>query len=244
MIKQMDYFNKIHNVDCLEGMKQLPDESIDLIVTDPPYRITAKGSCGSMGGYWMTKEALSGKIFEHNDTDIEDYLPEFYRLLKDGSHCYIMTNNLNLPHFMDVINKSDFHFMKLLIWDKGNKICGRYYMGCYEIIIFLRKGSDRQINDCGASDLISIPNKKTKNEDGSNIHNSEKPIELMKYLIENSSNKNDIVLDPFMGSGTTALACMECDRQYIGYELDKKYFDLINKRIEEEKNQKKSSSLF
>ena len=66
----------------------------------------------------------------------------------------------------------------------------------------------------------------------------------MKYLIENSSNKNDLVLDPFMGSGTTALACMQCDRNYVGYELDEKYFDLINKRIEIEKNNKKSSSLF
>ena len=76
-----DFSNIIYNTNCLEGMKQLPDESIDLIVTDPPYRITAKGSCGTMGGYWMTKQALSGKIFEHNDTDIEDYLPEFYRIL-------------------------------------------------------------------------------------------------------------------------------------------------------------------
>ena len=111
-------------------------------------------------------------------------------------------------------------------------------------LIFLRKGSDRQINDCGASDLISIPNKKNKNEDGTNIHDSEKPVDLMKYLIENSSNKNDLVLDPFMGSGTTAIACMQCDRNYIGYELDEKYYKLIEKRVIEEKNNKKSSSLF
>ena len=147
--------DKIYNKDCLEFMRELPNESIDLIATDPPYRLTSRGSSGTMSGYWTEDRTRKGKIFTHNDIDIKDYIGEFYRILKADSHCYIMCNNVNLPHFFDVISKSDFHFVKLLVWDKQTKICGRYYMGQIEHIFLLRKGKDKPINDCGTSDLLS-----------------------------------------------------------------------------------------
>lgn len=223
--------NKILNIDCLVGLKDIPDESIDLIVTDPPYRVTSKGCSGTMSGYWTNKDTNKGRIFEHNDIDIQEYLPELYRVLKQESHCYIMCNNLNLPHFFDVILKSSFHFVKLLVWDKQKKICGRYYMGQIEFILFLRKGKDRPINDCGSSDLISIPNVKPKDRNGNNIHDSAKPVPLFQYLIRNSSKKGDLCLDPFMGSGTTAIACINTERNYIGFEIDNKYHDACIRRI-------------
>jgi len=224
-------FNKIYNMDCLEGMRQLPDGCIDLIATDPPYRIMPKGCSGTMSGYITTDKSMEGKIFDHNDIDIEDYIGEFYRLLKDDAHCYIMTNNYNICHFLEVIGRSKFHFTKCLIWDKQNKICGRYYMGQYEYIIFIRKGKDKQINDCGCSDIISIPNRKTKNVDGSNAHDSEKPVELMKTLVTNSTLEGEVVLDPFMGSGSTAVACATSGRKFIGFEIDEKYYKLANERL-------------
>lgn len=106
--------DKIYNMDCLEGMKQIPDGSVDLVATDPPYKLTSRGSSGTMSGYWATDIARKGKVFEHNDIEIEEYLPEFYRILKPDAHCYIMCNNLNLPHFFEVISKSKFNFIKLL----------------------------------------------------------------------------------------------------------------------------------
>lgn len=113
--------NKIYNQDCLVGMKEIPDGSVDLIATDPPYKIMPKGCSGTMSGYITTDKSKKGKIFEHNDIDIEQYLPEFYRVLKADSHCYIMTNNYNICHFLDVISKSDFHFVKCLIWDNNRR---------------------------------------------------------------------------------------------------------------------------
>ena len=110
--------DKIFCEDCLEGMKRIPDGSVDLIATDPPYKLTSRGSKSTMSGYWATDIARKGKVFEHNDIEIEQYLPEFYRILKPDAHCYIMCNNLNLPHFFEVISKSKFHFVKLLVWDK------------------------------------------------------------------------------------------------------------------------------
>ena len=218
-------------MDCLEGMKLIPDESIDLIATDPPYKVMQKGTSGTMSGYIVSDLTKKGKIFDNNDIDIAEYLPEFYRILKPRGHCYIMCNNFNLPHFFDVINASDFHFTKLLVWDKNTKICGRYYMGQVEHIFFLRKGADKQINDCGVSDLLSYPNVKDKNDDGSNIHNSQKPVGLMRKLIECSSLEGEVVLDPFMGSGTTAIAAIKSKRAFMGFELDSEYCDIANKRV-------------
>ena len=217
--------------DCLVEMKNIPDKSIDLIVTDPPYRLTSRGSSGTMSGYWASSLSKQGKVFENNDIDIEEYLPEFYRVLKDGTHCYIMTNQSNLPHFLNVISKSSFKFIKCLIWDKCNKICGRYYMNCFEYIIMLRKGRERTINDCGQGDILRVPNKKTKRNDGKNIHDSEKPITLMEILISNSSNEGDCILEPFMGSGSTGVACVNTKRDFIGIELNEEYFKIAEERI-------------
>lgn len=231
--------DKIFNQDCLEGMKSFPDESIDLIVTDPPYKLTARGNSGTMSGYWTNDITKKGKVFENNDVEIEDYLGEFYRILKDTSHCYIMCNNLNLPHFFEVISKSKFNFVKLLVWDKCTKICGKYYMGQVEHIFLLRKGGDKPINDCGTSDLLSFPNKKDKAYNGANIHDSQKPIALFQTMIENSSNEGDIVLDPFMGSGTTGFVANKLGRHYVGIELNPEYVEMAERRIGLEKSQLK-----
>lgn len=230
--------NKIYNEDCLIGMRQMQDKSIDLIVTDPPYKVTSKGCAGTMSGYWTNQKSNDGKIFDCNDIDIQEYIQEFYRLLKDDAHCYIMCNNLNLPHFFDVIsNKSDFKFVKLLVWDKQSKICGRYYMGQVEHIFMLRKGKDKPINNCGMSDLLAFPLKRDKDDKGNNIHDSQKPVDLFRALVSQSSNKGDLILDPFMGSGTTAIACMKENRHFIGFELDKNYYKIANERIKIEQSQ-------
>lgn len=104
--------NHIYNGDCLALFKEMRDNSVDLIVTDPPYRITSRGGTGTMSGFMTETRSKNGKIFTHNDIDIAEYLPEFYRVLKNGTHCYIMCNNVNLPHFFEVIGKSPFHFTK------------------------------------------------------------------------------------------------------------------------------------
>lgn len=224
--------NQIHNKDVLELMKTMDDESIDLIVTDPPYKVTARGNAGNSGGMMQDKLSMQGKIFKHNDIKPSEYIPEFYRLLKDGSHCYIMTNHVNLHEMLNVAKESGFHFIKSLVWNKGNKIMGQYYMSQFEYILFFRKGRGKKINKCGTADILEIPNKKTKGEDGKNIHDTEKPVELMKVLIENSSNIDEVVFEPFMGVGSTIMACIELDRKYIGCEIDEKYYNIAKNRIE------------
>ena len=223
---------KLYNGDCLELMKLIPDKSIDLILTDPPYKITARGNGGNSGGMFQKKEVNNGKVFKVNDLEIEDWLPEFYRVLKDGTHCYIMTNNKNITHYLSVIDSSLFHFIKNLIWVKDNKIMGQTYMSQFEYVIMLRKGKHKRINDCGQSDVLQIPNKKMKNLEGKTIHDTEKPVKLNEILIANSSNEGETVLDPFMGVGSCGVACVNTNRNFIGIELDEGYYNIAKEKIE------------
>ena len=229
--------NKIYNEDCLVGMKKIPDASVDLIATDVPYRITSRGNAGSSGGMMQKDLSMKGKIFEDNDIKIEEYLPEFYRILKEKSHCYIMCNHINLTHFLKVIDESNFHFIKCLVWVKDNKIMGSFYMNQFEYIIMLRKGGAKIVNNCGISDVLMFANKKDKDKNGQNLHDSQKPVGLFQTLISQSSKKSETILDPFMGSGTTAIACIREKRNFIGFELNKEYYDKACKRIQLEMEQ-------
>ena len=224
---------KLINGDCLNTLKNIPNESIDLIVTDPPYPTTSRGNAGNSGGMLQKDINKKGKVFTYNNINCKEYAPEFYRLLKDSSHCYVMTNHINLIDMLNTFTDVGFHFIKSLIWNKGNKIMGQYYMSQYEYILFFRKGKGKKINNCGTSDILSIPNKKTKDKDGKNIHDTEKPIELMEVLVNNSSQENELVLDPFMGVGSTGLACIKNNRNFIGIEIDENYFNIAKERIEE-----------
>lgn len=232
---------QITNEDCLVAMGRIPDCSIDCVITDPPYKTTARGSSGNTGGMLAKKINMQGKVFKANDIVISDWLPTLYNKLKEGGHCYIMTNHVNLHNYLNVAKNTGFHFIKSLIWDKGNKITGRFYMSQFEYILFLRKGKGVKINNCGTSDIISIKNKKTKDAHGENIHDTEKPVALLEILIQNSSNEDETILDPFFGSGNIAIACLNTERNFMGSDLDK---DCYNGAVERLGNHKKQLKLF
>ena len=200
-------------------------------MTDPPYKVTSRGSAGNSGGMLQKKINKRGQVFVHNNIDCSEYAPEFYRVLKDGSHCYVMTNHVNLIKMLNTFTNCGFHFIKCLIWDKGNKIMGQYYMSQFEYIMFFRKGKGIKINHCGTSDILSYPNIKTKDENGNNLHDTEKNVDLMEVLVNNSSKEGEIVLDPFMGIGSTGIAAVRNGREFIGIEIDNKYYDIAMQRI-------------
>lgn len=223
---------KLYNNDCLNILKEIKDESIDLICSDVPYKITSRGSSGTMGGYWKSDIAKSGNIFNNNSIKPKEYIGEFYRILKDKSICYLMINNINLIEMLNEGERVGFHFVKTLIWEKNNKICGKYGMGCYEYIVLFRKGGDRPFNDCSTPDILKVPIHKLKDENGNNLHDTEKPVELMEILIKNSSEEGQTVLDPFMGIGSCGIASKKLNRNFIGIEIDKNYFEIAKQRIE------------
>ena len=218
---------QLYNEDCLKVLKTLDEGSIDCVVCDPPYKTQQRGSSGDMGGWLASEEGMNGNGgFSHNDLSIDDYAPLLFNVMKDGAHGYLMTNDLNLVAFHEALKNCGFSVFKTLIWAKNNVIANQYYMNSHEYIIFFRKGHAVSINNRGTRSVLSFPNPKNK------AHPSEKPIELVKVLIENSTKEGDTVLDFTMGSGSTGSACMRTNRRFIGIELDKEYFELSEDRIE------------
>lgn len=226
---------QLYQGDSLELIKDIPDESIDLVVTDCPYHIV-EGGCTNdavkIGRYTesnnnkeMTKK---GKLFEHNDIEFAEWLPDIYRVLKPNSHCYIMINPRNMKELQQEAEKAGFTFQNLIVWDKGNCTPNRYYLNSYELILMLRKGKAKNINNMGTKNILRVPNITRKK-----LHPTEKPVELIEILISNSSQCNDVVLDPFMGSGSTGVAAINTNRNFIGIELDENYFKIAEKRIKE-----------
>ena len=231
--------NEIYNDDALVIMDKMIAEGIqvDLILTDPPYNITSRGNAGDSGGMFKKDISKKGKVFEYNDVDVKVWGKKIYQVLKDTGHCYIMTNHVNLKEYLNVLTGVGFHFIKCLIWDKCNKIMGQFYMSQFEYILFFRKGAGLKINNNGSSDILRVPNIKTKVWKGDNLHDTEKPVNLMRILIENSTKKNETVFDAFMGIGATCIASVLSKRNYIGVEIDEKYFNIAKKRIEMAKNE-------
>ena len=257
---------RLYNDDCLNVLKDIPSESIDLVVTDCPYRIVQGGcsnntvtfkamsgvldkrrrGCGKCSIKWETEGQLNnienvkaGKIFDHNDIEFKEWLPDVYRVLKPNSHCYIMINARNLKDLQIEAEKVGFRYQQILIWNKGNATPNRWYMQGYEMILMLRKGKAVPIKNLGEKNIISVPNIKS----GKKIYPTEKPVELMKKFIENSSNESDTILDPFMGTGSCGVASKELNRDFIGIEIDKKYYDIAYERLRNNQEENKWEDL-
>ena len=227
---------KLYQGDCLEVMKDIEDESMDLVVTDPPYK-TITGGDSNGANSERPKGMLRGnrKLFKHQKMNISDWMPEIYRVLKEESHCYIFTNSLNLQEMLNEATKVGFKLHNLLVWEKNNCTPSQYYMKNCEYVLFLRKGKAKWINNIGDSKTVH----KFNNIIGNKLHPTEKPVDLLEYYLLNSSEPNDIVFDPFMGSGSTGVAALNTNRNFIGIELDEGYFNIAQNRIEEAANKTK-----
>ena len=214
--------------DCLVVLDKLIEDGIivDAIVTDPPYKVISGGKPKHKGQPSGLLSKNDGKIFTHNDLKEEDWFPKIFKLLKEGGHCYIMTNTLNLERYLRLARETGFLLHNLLVWEKNNCTPNRWYMKNCEYTLFLRKGRAKQINNVGDKTVHKFKNGQNK------IHPSEKPIELMKMYVANSTNENELVLDFAMGSGTTGVACKNLNRKFIGVELDENYFNIAKDRIE------------
>lgn len=216
----------VHN-DCLKVMDALPENCVDLILTDPPYKTIRGGDSGN-----RPKGMLSGnrKLFEHQtDINISEWMPKLYRVLKEGSHAYIFTNSLNLTEMLVESEKVGFKLHNVLVWEKNNCTPSQFYMKNCEYVLFLRKGKAKWINDIGGSKTVH----KFNNIIGNKTHPCEKPVDLLEFYIKNSTKENDLVLDPFMGTGSCGVACKNSNRKFIGIEKDEQYFNVAKKRIEE-----------
>lgn len=225
--------NVINNSDCIEGMKKLPDEYVDLIVTDPPYLINYKTN-HRKDKYHKFNYTIIG---DNDPKIISDYIEQCYRVMKPNTAMYMFCSMDKVDFFKQELEKW-FKVKNIIIWVKNNHTAGdlkAQFGKKYEIIFLVNKGraffNGKRITDVWEFDRVS---------GNSQLHQNQKPTELIEQCIMKHSKEGDIVLDGFMGSGTTAIACMNTNRQFIGYELDDYYH---SKAIDRIHNYNKSSKI-
>lgn len=235
--------NKIYNMDCLDGMKEIPDNSIDMILCDLPYGTTA---CK-----WDVI------------IPFEPLWEQYKRIIKDNGAIVLFASQ---PFSSRLLCSNLKGFKHEWIWQKecgvGFQVAKYRPMQEHEhILVFERKGErvnyypikekrEKPMKSKGASsksgssplkyisekeyiydDKYPTSIKKFKRDKG--LHPTQKPVELLKYLIKTYTKEKEVVLDNCIGSGSTAIACLDTNRNFIGFELDKNYYDIANKRIDD-----------
>ena len=215
----------IFHGNCIEFIKTIEDKSIDCLITDPPYGVDIQ-----FGAY---DNQLSRKI--ENDGNIDDalllldeMLLEVKSKLKDNAHIYIFCNWKIYPQFNAIISKH-FQIKNLIIWDKlfmGMGDLKGNYSSSYEMIVFA--GGNRE--------FLSRPKNIIQCRfNDERFHNTQKPVDLIKQLIENSTSVNETIFDPFLGSGSTVIAANQLKRNFIGCEIDEQNYKITLKRLEDGK---------
>ena len=217
--------NYIDNCDCLEGMKAIPDGSVDLIVTDPPYLINYATNYRKD----KTHDFCSTIANDNNPELIRDCLLECYRVLKPDAAAYVFCSAKTLDVFKSFAVEAGFTVKNTIVWVKNNwtaRDLKAQYGQQYEPLLLLNKGRaiirGKRLTDVWTFDRVAGK---------AQVHQNQKPVELIIQCIEKHSDTGDIVLDPFMGSGTTAVACIRTGRNYIGFELNEEYHAICHQRI-------------
>ena len=213
--------NKIYCGDCLEVMKGISDKSIDCILTDPPFFLPAQHyqSRISWGRCWGDLSILGNFFY--------DLCQEYKRIMKNNGHLMVFCNDESYPVFYPVAY-GYWDFARALVWDKTRVGLGKIFRHQYEFILWAsNKGA--KVNNDGKlhSNILKYAPTLSKNRK----HPVEKPVSLLKELISVVTNEGDIILDTFVGSGTTLIACKELKRKYIGIEINKKYCEIAKNRI-------------
>ena len=227
--------------DCLELMKQLPDESVDLVVTDPPFEYVQGGMKSKRlnRGTWKKQSYTNTTMSSFKHDDIFNFLDLVIPKMKKVN-MFIFCSKLQLAHYFDYLNQHKKLKFDLLIWDKSsesNKYSMKssmffssdieYVVRIYQNGVHLNKIWNAEHTHADSKLYM----KRQKFQQPRGIHETMKPVELLKQYIELASQENNIVLDPFMGSGSTGVACKELNRNFIGMELDEEYFKIAKERI-------------
>ena len=226
---------QLYNDDALQILSKIQNNSIDLIVTDPPYDVSTK----SIGGTLQTRMKVDKSLKDLENLeitegyDIEKYAIEFMRIMNEPN-IYIWCNKKQIPIYFDLYIKKYSCLFDILCWHKINALpnFSNKYLTDTEYLLYFHSGKGKcfpkSYDDAKTFYLASINYEDKKKYQ----HPTIKPLDLTEKIIRNSSNENDLVLDCFMGSGTTGVACKRLKRNFIGVEINKEYFNIASKRIE------------
>lgn len=235
--------NKINLVlgDAYEKIKTIPDKSIDLIITDPPYDISFKkpnkikpNNRITLSCQQVCQELYNAKITKGIDLLILD---EFVRIMKK-INIYIWCNRKQILPYLEYFVKEKNCKFDILVWIKSNPVptCGKNYLNDKEYCLFFRNGVELSTTyNTGHTYWITPTNKQDKKMYD---HPTIKPLFIIETMLLNSSKEGDIIFDPFSGSGTTGVAAVQNNRDFVGIEINEKYYEVSKKRISMAKNRK------
>jgi len=212
--------------DAVSWLHELPGESVDLVITDPAYESLEKHR--AVGTTTRLKHSKSSsndwfKIFPN--VRFGELFTEVHRVLKRDSHFYLLCDAETMFVAKPEAEKVGFKFWKPLVWDKRSIGMGYHYRARYELILFFEKGK-RRLNDLGVADIISVPRIRGG-------YPAEKPAEVAEVLIQQSTESGDVVIDPFMGSGSVGVAAGRLGRRFLGNDLNPEAVVIAGQRLRE-----------
>jgi len=199
----------INKGDAINWLSDLPDGSIDLVVTDPPYESLEKHRAIGTTTRLKHSKASSNNWFEiFPNARFEELFVELHRVLKKNRHLYLFCDQETMFVAKPIAESVGFRFWKPLIWDKQKIGMGYHYRSRYELVLFFEKGK-RKLNDLSIPDVLQVPRVYRG-------YPAEKPVALSETLIKQSTVLDELVIDPFMGSGSVGVAALTLRRRFMG----------------------------
>ena len=210
---------EIFNCDCLDKLDELPDNSIDILYTDPPYIPPEHSKTLTKYKKSLSEMAILENFYKR-------YLEKIDRVLKEDGMLLIYCNSDSYPmfyiHLYPFVKK-----MRCFIWDKISCSLGYTFRHQHEMVLCGERMNMKCIK-CGTGDIFKYKVVKAKDKD----HPAQKPIDLHKHILQNLVDENKVVLDTFMGTGSIGMACKDLGCKYIGMELENSYFEIAKKKLQ------------
>lgn len=216
--------NKIHCMDCLAGMRDIPSGSVDLVLTDPPYGISYQSA-------WRSDKEERFDVIDGDGSPFIWFLYDAFRVLKDGGSLICFCRWDVQEDFAKAIRWAGFNLRSQIIWDREVHGLGdlkAQFAPQHDVVWFATKGKFEFKNGRPKS-VVRVMRVSAEKL----LHPTEKPVALMRYFVDKLTQQGDIVLDPFMGSGATAVACKQSQRSFYGFEISEEYARIGNDRLKQ-----------
>lgn len=215
---------ELHACDALAFLRTLKSSSVDLVITDPPYESLEKHrKIGTTTRLSISNGSSNPWFGIFPNSRFEELFREIYRILKKDSHFYLFCDAETMFIAKPIAESVGFHFWKPLIWDKVHIGMGYHYRAQCERILFFEKGK-RRLNNLSVPDILRSPRIRGG-------YPTEKPSAIIEVLVKQSSLVGEVVVDPFMGAGSTGVAAMIQNRRFIGNDISPIAFTLATERL-------------
>ena len=235
--------------DFRDFLQSLDKNSVDLVLTDPPYTISRKTGFASVKkGVKRFAVSMDFGEWDHKQIDLEAFAEETFRVLRRGGTVIVWYDAWKTSHLHDALIGAGFKMLRLVVWNKTNPVPlnsrSAYLTGSREMAVVGVKGGnptfhsfyDRGIYD----DILEDYAYPIPRHGGKRIHPTQKPIDLFRDLVKKHSNPGDFIVDPFLGSGTTAVAALQEGRVFAGCDIDCHYVEASKKRVKRDAPQNQS----